>query len=457
MPIPPSQRLDLGAWLADLRRLGGQARTLSERPDAVEPFMKLSDLQMLEEAAKRLIVSLNKGLLYGLPRQHGTGEVAVTGRPAPAAPLTRDAALAAADPLLDLAATDRVPSDPARSAALPQAATPVASAVAAQGIIGSTEPMRRVHGLIDKAAACSLPVLIQGESGTGKELVARAIHQRSLRGERRFFSENCSALSESLLESELFGHVRGAFTGADRDRKGILELAHGGVLFLDEIGDMSLRMQSKLLRALQEREIRPVGGKEPIRIDVRLISATHRSLPVLIRDGGFREDLFYRVNVITIHLPPLRERRDDIPSLVEHFLSRIASETGLPRKQCSTGALELLSAYDWPGNIRELENVVQRAVALGDSRRIDAGDLPDRIRHVMITEEAPHYSGAGKAGEQLLIEKALHNYDGDKTRAARFIGWSRPKLYRRMRAYGIPKDFGRQRERPLAVLRSLDA
>jgi len=317
--------------------------------------------------------------------------------------------------------------------------------------------MRRVHELIDKAAACSLPVLIQGESGTGKELVARAIHDRSNRGARRFFSENCSALSESLLESELFGHVRGAFTGADRDRKGILELAHGGVLFLDEIGDMSLRMQSKLLRALQEREIRPVGGKETIRIDVRLISATHRSLPLLIRDGGFREDLFYRVNVITIHLPPLRERRDDIPSLVDHFLGRIASETGLPRKQCSSGALELLAAYDWPGNIRELENIVQRAVALGDGRRIEAGDLPDRIRHVMITEEAPHYSGAGKAGEQLLIEKALFNYDGDKTRAARFIGWSRPKLYRRMHAYGIPRDFGRHRDRAMAILRPHDA
>jgi two-component system response regulator HydG len=448
MPIPPNQRLDLGAWLADLRRLGGQARTLSERPDAVEPFMKLSDLQMLEEAAKRLIVSLNKGLLYGLPRPHGTGETSITGRPGQApAPLIRGAVLPAADPLLELPGAEDPPPD--------SQDTRTVAPAAAQGIIGSTEPMRRVQALIGKAAACTLPVLIQGESGTGKELVARAIHERSLRGERRFFSENCSALSESLLESELFGHVRGSFTGADRDRKGILELAHGGVLFLDEIGDMSLRMQSKLLRALQEREIRPVGGKEPIRIDVRLISATHRSLPALIRDGGFREDLLYRVNVITIHLPPLRERRDDIPSLVEHFLSRIASETGLPRKQCSTGALELLSAYDWPGNIRELENVVQRAVALGDSRCIEAGDLPDRIRHVMITEEAPHSSGAGQAGEPLLIEKALFNYDGDKTRAARFIGWSRPKLYRRMRAYGIAKDFGRQR--PLAILRSNDA
>ncbi|PYS95380.1 MAG: hypothetical protein DMF50_08975, partial [Acidobacteria bacterium] len=193
--------------------------------------------------------------------------------------------------------------------------------------------MRRVHHLTDKAASCSLPVLIQGESGTGKELVARAIHERSGRQERRFFSENCSALSESLLESELFGHVRGAFTGADRDRKGILELAHGGTLFLDEIGDMSVRMQSKLLRALQEREVRPVGGKETIRVDVRIISATNRSLRTLIKEVAFREDLFYRVNVITIDLPPLRERRDDIPALVNHFLERIAIETGLPGKE----------------------------------------------------------------------------------------------------------------------------
>ena len=471
MPIPPTQRLDLGAWLADLRRLGGQARTLAERPEAVEPFMSLADLQMLEEAAKRLIVSLNKGLLYGLPRPHGAEE------PAP----LRRAATSAAVPTLNRPTPGRVPARdeaPGRGPTRDESgqASPGGEALditssregdadpldpapiaAAQGIIGSTESMRRVHALIDKAAACSLPVLIQGESGTGKELVARAIHHRSLRGSRRFFSENCSALSEGLLESELFGHVRGAFTGADRDRKGILELAHGGVLFLDEIGDMSLRMQSKLLRALQEREIRPVGGKEAIRIDVRLISATHRSLPALIREGAFREDLLYRVNVITIHLPPLRERRDDIPPLVEHFLGRIATDTGLPRKHCAPGALELLAAYDWPGNIRELENVVQRAVALGDGRRVEPGDLPDRIRHVMITEEAPHYSGAGKAGEQLLIEKALFNYDGDKTRAARFIGWSRPKLYRRMRAYGIARDFGRGRQRTFADLRPNDA
>jgi DNA-binding NtrC family response regulator len=438
MTIPPAKRLDLGAWLADLRRLGGQARTLAERHDSLESLMSLTDLQMLEEATKRIIVSLNKSLLYGVaaPLDPDTGARAAGHAPGFTAPLTSP----------DIPGTEapyhRRRDDQPQAKERPRTGP--------HGIIGSTEAIRRVHDLIDKAAACSLPVLIQGESGTGKELVARAIHDRSDRTGRRFFSENCSALTESLLESELFGHVRGAFTGADRDRKGILELADGGVLFLDEIGDMSLRMQSKLLRALQEREIRPVGGKATIPIDVRIISATHRNLRVLIKEGAFREDLLYRVNVITIHLPPLRERRADIPALIEHFLDRIAGETGLPRKECSPGASELLVGYEWPGNIRELENVIQRAVALGDGLRIEADDLPDRIRHMMITEEPPHYSAAGKAGEQLLIEKALFNFEGDKTRAARFIGWSRPKLYRRMRAYGIPIGFGRAaaRSRP---------
>src|SRR5713101_7998296 len=295
MTTEPRKRLDLDAWLQDLRRLGGQARTLSERHESLKSLMDLADLQMLEEA--------------GGPR----GPIVAT--------------------ILGQEGSD--------------------------GIIGSTESMRRVHHLITKAAACTPPVLIQGESGTGKELVARAIHQKSGRQTQRFFSENCSAISESLLESELFGHVRGAFTGADRDRKGILELAHGGTLFLDEIGDMSVRMQSKLLRALQEREVRPVGGKETIRVNVRIISATNRSLSTLIKEGHFREDLFYRVNVIAINLPPLRERREDIPALVDHFLDRIATETGLPRKEFSPGGIELLATYEWPGNIRELENIVQ--------------------------------------------------------------------------------------------------
>ena len=437
------KRLDLGAWLADLRRIGGQARTLAEGHGAIDNLIDLADLKMLEEATKRLIVALgNTGAnLYGLGssiREDGGSHRR-----------TRSVAATALEPALLL--PDQIQPSPVYAGTNPQDAIQqtVRSHPHSHGIIGNTESMRRVHHLIDKAAACSLPVLIQGESGTGKELVARAIHEHSPRSGGRFFSENCSALSESLLESELFGHVRGAFTGADRDRKGILELADGGTLFLDEIGDMSVRMQSKLLRALQEREFRPVGGKQTIRVDVRVISATNRSLRSLIRENQFREDLFYRINVITLTLPALRERRDDIPNLVEHFLSRIASETGIPRKQITPGALQLLSGHDWPGNIRELENVVQRAMALSDGMEIQADDLPDRIRHLMITEESPHYSSAGKGGEQLMIEKALHNFEGDKTRASRFIGWSRPKLYRRMRFYGIPIQFGRSRSERL--------
>jgi transcriptional regulator with PAS, ATPase and Fis domain len=440
MSIDPHKRLDLDAWLNDLRRLGGQARTLSERHESLQSLMELADLQMLEEATKRIIVSLTNKALYGLPHARDPEGASRAGAPLPGEGLqdgpTRPTRRSAFN------GYGSVPSAAAVSSPVPREA-PVASDEGSDGIIGSTESMRRVHNLTAKAAACSLPVLIQGESGTGKELVARAIHRKSGRQTQRFFSENCSAISESLLESELFGHVRGAFTGADRDHKGILELAHGGTLFLDEIGDMSVRMQSKLLRALQEREVRPVGGKETIRVDVRIISATNRGLHGLIKDGAFREDLFYRINVITIDLPPLRDRKEDIPALVGHFLDRIASDTGLPRKEFSSGAIELLGSYEWPGNIRELENIVQRAVALSESDRIDASELPDRIRHLMITEESREYSGTGKGGEQLMIEKALHNFEGDKTHAARFIGWSRPKLYRRMRHYGIPIHFGR--------------
>ena len=445
MTIDPHKRLDLETWLHDLRRLGGQARTLSEKHESLQSLMSLADLQMLEEATKRIIVSLSKQAMYALPRADDGEEAIHAGRVRPRGGLEANLTLP-----IDTSAATRYATATSLN---PKSHSDLSPAVSSDkqdtgGIIGSTDDMRRVHHLISKAAACSLPVLIQGESGTGKELVARAIHEKSGRRAQRFFSENCSAISESLLESELFGHVRGAFTGADRDRKGILELAHGGTLFLDEIGDMSVRMQSKLLRALQEREFRPVGGKETIRVDVRIISATNRGLRGLIREGAFREDLFYRINVITVDLPPLRDRREDIPALVEHFLDRIAIETALPRRGFSSGALQLLAGYDWPGNIRELENIVQRAVALSESDLIDARELPDRIRHVMITEESGGYSGAGKGGEQLMIEKALHNFEGDKTHAARFIGWSRPKLYRRMRHFNIPIHFGRPAEKP---------
>ena len=433
MATDSRKRLDLEVWLHDLRRLGGKARTLSERHESIQSLIDLADLQMLEEATKRIIVSLSKKTLYGVPQLRDPEGATRAGATRPGAGLEAG---------LILSSRVSGPSQVASASPLPADQVPDGPCDS-DGIIGLNDSMRRVRNLITKAAACTLPVLIQGESGTGKELVARAIHQKSGRRAQRFFSENCSAISESLLESELFGHVRGAFTGADRDRKGILELAHGGTLFLDEIGDMSVRMQSKLLRALQEREVRPVGGKETIRVDVRIISATNRSLRTLIKEGVFREDLFYRINVVTIDLPALRDRKEDISALVGHFLDQIASDTGLPRKEFSPGALELLAGYEWPGNVRELENVVQRAVALGESDRIDATELPDRIRHLMITEESREYSGAGKGGEQLMIEKALHNFEGDKTQASHFIGWSRPKLYRRMRHYGIAIHFGR--------------
>ena len=279
--------------------------------------------------------------------------------------------------------------------------------------------MARIERLIGKAATCELAVLIVGESGTGKEIVAREIHRRSLRSAKPFFSENCAALTETLLESELFGHVRGSFTGAERDRKGILELAHQGTLFLDELGDMSLAMQSKLLRVLQEGEVRPVGSRATTRVDVRFISATNRDLHRLVEQGLFRLDLFYRINVITIALPPLRDRREDIPHLVEYFIQRYARRVGCPRKQFVDHALDLLCAYSWPGNIRELENTVYRCLVLSEDFQIDAHDLPERIRKLEGLFEGRTRTQAPKTGEQILIERALRDSLGDKAKAAR--------------------------------------
>ena len=303
--------------------------------------------------------------------------------------------------------------------------------------------MARIERLIGKAAACELPVLIVGESGTGKEIVAREIHRRSFRSGKPFFSENCAALTETLLESELFGHVRGSFTGAEKDRKGILELAHQGTLFLDELGDMSLAMQSKLLRVLQEGEVRPVGSRTTTRIDVRFISATNRDLHRLVEQGLFRLDLYYRINVISIALPPLRDRREDIPGLVEHFIQRYAHRAGLSKKQFSDHALDLLCAYSWPGNVRELENTVYRCLVLSEDVRMESLDLPERIRQLEGLFEGRTRAQMPKTGEQILIERALRDSLGDKAKAARYIGWSRPKLYRKIREYGISIDCGR--------------
>ncbi|MFH0889404.1 MAG: sigma 54-interacting transcriptional regulator [Planctomycetota bacterium] len=236
-------------------------------------------------------------------------------------------------------------------------------------IIGQSNPMREVYKLLDKAITTDYPVVIQGETGTGKELVAKALHFNGLRKAKPFIPENCAALASGVLESELFGHIKGAFTGADKDKKGLFELADGGTLFLDEVSIMDQEMQKKLLRALQECEIRPVGGKSPIKVDVRVISATNQDLKQLVKKGTFRDDLYYRLNVITINLPPLRERQEDIPLLVNHFLEKIAKETNTKIKVVDKEAIKLLINYNWPGNVRELENEIKRCCVLTGSSK----------------------------------------------------------------------------------------
>jgi two-component system response regulator PilR (NtrC family) len=246
-------------------------------------------------------------------------------------------------------------------------------------IIGKSPAMQAVFAVVERVARTTSTVLIQGESGTGKELIARAIHFASPRSAGRFLSINCGALPENLLESELFGHVRGAFTGAVRDKKGLFKEADGGTLFLDEIGEMSPAVQVKVLRALQEKVVRKVGGNTEEPIDVRIIAATNRILADLIARGEFREDLFYRINVLPIDLPPLRDRREDIPILVDHFLRRYAERLGQAPRRISVEALRLLEAYHWPGNVRELENLIERAVALANGPAIGVADFPANL------------------------------------------------------------------------------
>ena len=321
-------------------------------------------------------------------------------------------------------------------------------------LVGESLVMRRLREMIVRVARSRSNVLIQGESGTGKELIARAIHIFSARASMPFVAENCAALPEGVVESELFGHVRGAFTGAERDRQGLIALADGGTLFLDEVGDLPQRIQAKLLRVIQEREFRPVGGKEIRRSDFRVVAATHRDLQGMVERGEFREDLFYRLNVVGIKAPPLRERVEDIPRLVEETLRRLvrveggapsASGEGTPAAGLSKEALEMLLRYPWPGNVRELQNVIEGGLVLAGERIIGVAELPDRIIDNALAEPEGGYRGdeSPKPHERVLIEIALQRFNGDKTKAARYIGWSRPRLYRRMKHYGIAADFGR--------------
>jgi len=309
-------------------------------------------------------------------------------------------------------------------------------------IIGSSPALCEVFAVLDRIIPTTFPVLIQGESGTGKELIAQAIHRNGPRKDRPFLTENCAAVPESLLESELFGHVRGAFTGAERTRDGLFQQASGGTLFLDEIGEMSATMQSKLLRAVQEGEVRKVGSTQVESVDVRIISATNRDLKEAVEAGTFREDLFYRLNVVGIRLPPLRERREDIEALVRFFLERACQEAGVEPKTLSAAALRILTSHSWPGNIRELQNELKRLVALADD--VIGPELLDNLR-----AGAPASTRGGRPGlaglggqslkdiERRAIIETLKLTRGNKAEAAKRLGISRRALYDKIEKYGV--------------------
>ncbi len=307
-------------------------------------------------------------------------------------------------------------------------------------IIGSSEEMVRVFKMVEKVADSEATIMIQGESGTGKELIAREIHYSSRRSNGPFVSINCGAIPRDLLESNLFGHVKGSFTGAVRDSAGLFQVAEGGTFFLDEVGEMPSATQVKLLRALQEREIIPVGGTQPVKIDCRLVAATNADLEKEVSEGRFRADLFYRLNVIPIKLPPLRHRRDDIPLLVDHFLKRYAQNN--PPKLVNAEAMELLMKYDWPGNVRELENVMERALILDEGGVIGPEDLPDKIRFGAAHRGSLIIDSPTLTLEELekeYILKVLSYTRWQKKKASDLLGINASTLYRKLIAYGVEK------------------
>src|SRR5688572_7461608 len=316
------------------------------------------------------------------------------------------------------------------------------------GLVGRSRVMRDLSQLLETVASTSSTVLITGETGTGKELAARAIHHNSPRRSNRFVALNCSAIPETLLEAELFGHVRGAFTGAVGNRQGRLEQAHRGTLFLDEVGTMSPALQAKLLRVLQEREFERVGDSHTVKIDVRVLAATHSDLSRMVAEGSFREDLFYRLNVIPVQLPPLRERREDIPLLIQHFLERLAVESGRPPVTVSQEAIRRLMAYPWPGNVRQLENAVERALAFSKGRaQLDVADLaPDvqnqaaatDVSQVWFPDEGIDFSRYVEAVELSLIRRSLERTRGNKRQAAKLLNLKRTTLIEKLKRLEPP-------------------
>jgi two-component system, NtrC family, response regulator AtoC len=318
-------------------------------------------------------------------------------------------------------------------------------------IIGKSPAMLEVYKTVARVAPTKSTVLILGESGTGKELIAQAIHQHSPRANRPFVAVDCGALTETILESELFGHVRGAFTGALADKKGVFEEAQGGTCFLDEIGGISTNMQARLLRVLQEHEIRRVGGKDWVKVDVRVVAATNHNLSEAVSKGDFRQDLYYRLDVVTIHLPPLRERVEDIPLLARHFLQRYTQESGKSITAISDKAMELLSAYSWPGNIRELENAIEQAVALSYQSVLTPDDLPEAVRDYAVAQSFqpdshneqflfPDTPTLEDVKKRYVLHVLKHN-QGNVSRSARVLNIDRRSLYRMLARFKIEPFF----------------
>ncbi len=307
-------------------------------------------------------------------------------------------------------------------------------------IVGSSPAMREIYGAIEAVAQNATTVLITGESGTGKELVARSIHGRSARADRPFIALNCGAVSDTLLDSQLFGHRRGAFTGAVADHEGVFQAAHGGTLFLDEIADIPQTLQVKFLRAVQEREVTPLGSTRPVKVDVRLLAATNRDLTAEVQQGNFRSDLYYRLNVVQIPLPPLRERREDIALLAAHYVEQYSRAFNVAPKTIQPAALARLEAYDWPGNVRELQNVIERCFALAPTADITLASLSPLVRDpapaaaaIDFGEEVPSLEET----ERLLVSAALRKARGNKNQAARMLGIDRQRLYRKLEKYGL--------------------
>jgi len=314
------------------------------------------------------------------------------------------------------------------------------------GIIGSSANIQDVLRMVSRLKDTRTPVLISGESGTGKELVARAIHFRGALAQTPFVAVDCGSLVPTLMESELFGYEKGAFTGAVKSKAGLFQAANGGTIFLDEIGELPLEMQAKLLRVLQEKEVRPVGSNEKVNVDVRVIAATNRDLEAAYREGTFRKDLYFRLNVVTVHLPTLRDRRSDIPMLVHHFLDRYAPDSHL---HVTPAAMKSLLNYEWPGNIRELENCIARAITLGDRQVIDVIDLPPAIRTDQPEGSASSIQDTGSLSttalaemEKMTILRVFDQANGDKALAGRMLGISRATLYRKLKRYNIPLRSG---------------